>query len=231
MVLEIGGADTLPAFTENLRGHLAGRREGIRGRLPGGLRLGPPGRQDGAVPRHRERASGARNCPELNDEFAQELGDYRDRGRAARGRPQGASSPSASARRSRRPRTRSWISWWMRTSFPVPEAFVERQIRSRVEQSLRAMAAEGIDPRSLKLDWEKVKESQRDKAVREVKASLLLAPHRGARGHRRHARRGGPRSRTCGARSSASRWRPCRCVSRRMGPWAASPARSRPRRR
>ena len=58
--------------------------------------------------------------------------------------------------------------------FPVPEVFVERQIQNRVEQSLRAMAAEGIDPRKLKLDWEKVKESQREKAVREVKASLLL---------------------------------------------------------
>ena len=58
--------------------------------------------------------------------------------------------------------------------FPVPEVFVERQIRNRVEQSLRAMAAEGVDPKSIKLDWEKVKETQRDKAVREVKASLLL---------------------------------------------------------
>ena len=40
---------------------------------------------------------------------------------------------------------------------------------------LRAMAAEGIDPSSIKLDWGKVKETQRDKALREVKASMLLA--------------------------------------------------------
>ena len=59
--------------------------------------------------------------------------------------------------------------------FPVPEVFIERQIQNRVEQSLRAMAAEGVDPRQLKLDWKKVKESQRDKAVREVKASMLLS--------------------------------------------------------
>jgi trigger factor len=37
------------------------------------------------------------------------------------------------------------------------------------------MAAEGVDPRSIKLDWEKVKETQRDKALREVKASMLLS--------------------------------------------------------
>jgi trigger factor len=58
--------------------------------------------------------------------------------------------------------------------FPVPETYVERQIKNRVEQTLRAMSAEGVDPRSLKLDWEKVRETQREKAVREVKASMLL---------------------------------------------------------
>lgn len=37
------------------------------------------------------------------------------------------------------------------------------------------MAAQGIDPRNLKLDWQKLKESQHDKALREVKASMLLS--------------------------------------------------------
>jgi trigger factor len=44
-----------------------------------------------------------------------------------------------------------------------------------MEQTLRAMAGEGVDPRSIKLDWKKVMESQREKALREVKASLLLS--------------------------------------------------------
>jgi len=39
---------------------------------------------------------------------------------------------------------------------------------------LQTMVQQGIDPRQLKLDWEKLKGSQREKAVREVKASLLL---------------------------------------------------------
>ena len=59
--------------------------------------------------------------------------------------------------------------------FPVPEVFVERQIKTRVEQALRAMISEGIDPRGAKLDWEKIREAQRDKAVHEVKASMLLS--------------------------------------------------------
>ena len=40
---------------------------------------------------------------------------------------------------------------------------------------LHGMAERGIDPRQLKLDWEKMKGSQREKAIREVKASLLLS--------------------------------------------------------
>jgi trigger factor len=36
------------------------------------------------------------------------------------------------------------------------------------------MAEQGIDPRKLNLDWDKLKESQKDKAQREVKASMLL---------------------------------------------------------
>src|SRR5207237_977988 len=52
--------------------------------------------------------------------------------------------------------------------------FVERQIENRVEQRLRSLAQQGVDPRSFNLDWAKIKEAQRDAAVREVKASLIL---------------------------------------------------------
>ena len=58
--------------------------------------------------------------------------------------------------------------------FPVPKVFVEQQIRNRLDQSLRSLAADGIDPESIKLDWDKIKETQEVPALREVKASLLL---------------------------------------------------------
>src|SRR5262249_45359649 len=58
--------------------------------------------------------------------------------------------------------------------FPVPEAYVDRQIEMNVENQVRALAAQGIDPKDLKLDWQKVRESQKDRATRDVKASLLL---------------------------------------------------------
>jgi trigger factor len=58
--------------------------------------------------------------------------------------------------------------------FPVPNAYVDRQIQINVETQLRSLAAQGVDPGQLKLDWEKVRESQKVRATREVRASLLL---------------------------------------------------------
>ena len=58
--------------------------------------------------------------------------------------------------------------------FPVPDAYIDRQIEINVENQLRTLAAQGIDPKSIKLDWEKVRETQKDQAARDVKASLLL---------------------------------------------------------
>ncbi len=58
--------------------------------------------------------------------------------------------------------------------FPVPEAYVERQIENQVRMQLNDLAGRGVDPNTIKLDWAKVKETQAEKATRNVRASLLL---------------------------------------------------------
>jgi trigger factor len=58
--------------------------------------------------------------------------------------------------------------------FAVPDAYVDRQVEINVENQLRTLAGQGIDPRSIKLDWNKVRETQKERATRDVKASLLL---------------------------------------------------------
>ena len=115
-----------------------------------------------------------KDLPELNDEFAQDLGDYRnvDEVRDAIRKAIAAQRQHEAQAEAKNKIVDKLVD---AHDFPVPEVFVERQIENRVQQSLRAMAAEGVDPRSMKLDWNKVKESQRDKAVREVKASMLLS--------------------------------------------------------
>ncbi len=58
--------------------------------------------------------------------------------------------------------------------FAVPDAYIDSQIETNVQNQLRALAAQGMDPKGLKLDWQKVRESQKGRAERDVKAALLL---------------------------------------------------------
>lgn len=173
LTLHIGGPDTLPGFSENLRGASPGEEREFEVSYPeehGQKRLA------GKAVRFRAAVKGLRRkeLPELNDEFAQDLGDFRtveELREAVRKSLLGQRQYEAQ----QEAKTKLVDALVEAHEFPVPETFIERQIRSRVEQRLRAMAAEGLDPRSLQLDWEKVKSSQRDRALREVKASMLLS--------------------------------------------------------
>lgn len=173
MVLEIGGADTFEAFTENLRGLSPGDEKAFDVAYPenyGAARLA------GKTVKFHATVRGVRKkeLPEVNDEFAKDLGDYRDLEELREAvRKNILAQRQYEAQQAAKDRIVEALV--DQHDFPVPETFVNRQIRNRVEQSLRAMNSEGADLKSLKLDWAKVKETQRDKAVREVKASLLLA--------------------------------------------------------
>ena len=58
--------------------------------------------------------------------------------------------------------------------FPVPEALVEGQMDSRLERTVRSLAAQGVDPRAVNVDWVSLRARQRERAVEDVKAELLL---------------------------------------------------------
>jgi trigger factor len=56
----------------------------------------------------------------------------------------------------------------------VPEALVEQQMDARLERAVRTLAAQGVDPRAMNVDWAAMRRRQRDRAVEDVKAELLL---------------------------------------------------------
>jgi trigger factor len=62
-----------------------------------------------------------------------------------------------------------------RNDFTVPEALVDRQVDLRLERGLRALVAQGMRTEDMKkMDLNRLRAGQRDQAVQEVKASLLL---------------------------------------------------------
>jgi trigger factor len=173
MTLEVGGGDTLDDFSENLRGMHPGEEKEFEVIYPedyGQAKLA------GKTVRFRAHVKGIRRkeLPELNDDFAQDLGDYRtlDELREAVRKSLFAQRQFEAQQEAKNKLVEKLVDMH---EFPVPEAFVDRQIQNRVEQRLRALADQGLDPKSLNLDWKKLRESQRDKALREVKASLLLS--------------------------------------------------------
>ncbi len=61
-----------------------------------------------------------------------------------------------------------------RHDFPVPEALVEQQAEVRLERGLRSLMHQGLDPRSMNLDWNQLLREQHESARGQVKAALIL---------------------------------------------------------
>ena len=172
VVIEIGGSETLPGFSENLRGMSPGEEKDVEITYPedyGQEKLA------GRTIKFRVRLNGVRRkeLPELNEEFAKDMGDYRsvEEFREAVRKGMHAQRQYEAQQEAKTKLIDVLVD---RHEFPVPEALVDNQIRSRVEQRLMSLQNQGIDPRQLKLDWDKLRESQREQALREVKASILL---------------------------------------------------------
>src|SRR2546426_9187400 len=58
--------------------------------------------------------------------------------------------------------------------FPVPESLVEHQMDVRLERVVRSLAAQGVDPRAVNVDWVALRRRQEDRAKDDVKAELVI---------------------------------------------------------
>jgi trigger factor len=170
--IEIGGADTMPGFTENLTGVSPGEEKEIEVAYPEDY-----GREQlaGKTVLFKVAVKGIRRKekPELNDEFAQDLGDFRtvDELKEAVRKSIFAQRQNEAQRKAKDKLVDRLVD---ANVFAVPNAFVERQMDSRLEQRVSSLSQQGIDVKTLNIDWKKLRESMRDAAVREVRASLIL---------------------------------------------------------
>ncbi len=170
--IQVGGEETLPAFNEALIGVSPEEVREVGVTYPedyGQESLAGKTVRFELTPkfvRHKE-------LPNLDDEFARDLGDYQNLGELRDSvRKSIFSEKQYTAQQTAKEELIDRLVDG--NDFPIPEAYVDRQLENQVRLQLRNLAGQGIDPNTIKLDWEKVKESGRDKAVRNVKASLLL---------------------------------------------------------
>jgi trigger factor len=113
-----------------------------------------------------------RVLPELDDEFAKDLGEF-DTLDALKTRVRADLEHEAGHAAERAVRADLMKQLAARVSFAVPEPLVEREIDRRLEDFAGRLVDQGVDPRKAGLDWKAFREAQRD-AAREAVASALV---------------------------------------------------------
>ena len=173
VLVEIGGKNTMPEFTENLRGASAGEERIFEVRYPEDA---PDKRLAGKTFTYTVKVNSIKqkNLPELNEAFAKQLGEFDNLEEVRKRIRDGleAERTHAAEHAAKEKLVEELIKCH---EFDVPEALVERQIDIRLERGLRALAAQGMRPEDMKkMDLARLRAGQREQALNEVKASLLL---------------------------------------------------------
>ncbi|HXR15421.1 MAG TPA: trigger factor [Terriglobales bacterium] len=173
ILVEIGGKGTMPEFTENLRGASAGDEKTFDVAYPQDF---TDQRLAGTtfVYTVRVKAIKQKSLPELSDQFAKELGEFADLADVRKRIREGMEAEKKHTAE-REGKDKLVAELVKRNDFEVPEALVEHQIDIRLDRGLRALAAQGMKTEDMKkMDLNRLRAGQRDQAVQEVKAALLL---------------------------------------------------------
>jgi trigger factor len=171
--VEIGGPDTVQAFTDALRGSKPGQELKFEVTYPGDF---GQKRLAGKTVAYAVEVRGIRKKvkPELNDDFAKQMGKYE----SLEDFEKQLRDHLASDKKHRvltDTRNRMVDALVEKFSFPVPESMVQTQVDTRLERGLRALASQGMRTEDMrKLDFDRLREAQRESAASEVKGALVL---------------------------------------------------------
>jgi trigger factor len=176
VMVPLGTDETLASFNENLTGVSAGETKKFRAEYPADY-------PDEKLAKKTYdftadvQAIKEKKLPELNDEFVKEAaGDNAELKTLDELRAKLRESIEASRDHQQKTQAQDRILEQLTKShdFPVPEALIESQMDTRLERMVRTFAAQGIDPRGMNVDWAGIRGKQRDRAITDVKAELIL---------------------------------------------------------
>ena len=173
IMVEIGGKNTMPEFTDNLRGASASEEKTFDVVYPEDF---SDKRLAGKTLSYTVKVHGikTKSLPELNDQFATELGEFTNLDEVRLRIREGmlAERKHAAEREAKNKLVAELVK---RNHLEVPETLIERQVDLRLERGLRALAAQGMKQQDMKkMDFNRLRAGQREQAEQEVKASLLL---------------------------------------------------------
>ncbi len=173
VLVEIAGQNTMPEFTEHLRGASVGDERTFDVNYPEDAQ---DKRLAGKTFSYTVKVQAIKQkiLPELNDEFAKQMGQFEtmdDLSKAIREQIE-AERRHHAEHEAKDKLVKELIE---RNDFEVPDALVEQQIDIRLERGLRALAAQGLTAEQMKkMDLQRLRAGQREQAIHDVKAALLL---------------------------------------------------------
>ena len=172
VTVEIGAPANPPGFDEELAGLLPGDAKTFDIRYPADYAVqelaGTTVTYAVSVKAIRKRV-----VPELDDEFAKDMGDFESL-EALRTRVRADLEHEAMHEADREMRSDLLRQLAARVTFDVPASLLDREIDRRVEEFVRRLIEQQIDPMKVNINWEEFREKQRDAAADAVKSALVL---------------------------------------------------------
>jgi trigger factor len=172
VMCHVGAEETMEPFNEHLRGANVGDHKNFEVEYPADY---PDSKLAGKTYNYAVEILGIKNkkLPELNDEFAKDVSDA-----ATLDELKKKIFESLEHQRGHRQkelqREKVLAELVKAHDFPVPESLVEHQMDVRLERVVRSLAAQGVDPRAVNVDWVSLRERQQERATGDVKAELII---------------------------------------------------------
>jgi trigger factor len=172
MMIEVGSTDNMPGFNEKLEEAEAGQELQFSIDFP---KEHPVEAQAGKAVQYKIKVHEVkrRELPELDDEFAKDLGDFENLD-ALKSRIM--EDLETRKKRESEMAVRQGVLDKLLLENPIvlPEILVEEEIRQRLEEMIRRMMMQGMDPEQMNLDWKELRQQQKEPARKSVHARLLL---------------------------------------------------------
>ena len=172
VTIEIGASANPPGFDDEVIGIDVGQTKRFEVRYPDDYEMKE---MAGTAVNYTVTIKGLKRrvVPELDDEFARDLGEF-DTLAALRARVEQDLTREAEQKAERDVRNDllKQLAGWV--TFTVPESLIDRELDRRIEDFARRLMEQGVDPRKAEIDWAAFRQAQQDAARDSVASALVL---------------------------------------------------------
>ena len=172
VLCHIGAEETMEPFNTNLKGASVGDHKNFDVEYPADY---PDPKLAGKKFHYAVEVLGikTKKLPELNDDFAKDVSDAKTLDELKTKVREGLEHQRDHKKKDLL-HEKVLAELVKKHDFPVPESLVEHQMDVRLERVVRSLAAQGVDPRAVNVDWVTLRRRQEDRARDDVKAELII---------------------------------------------------------